>query len=259
MFFRRTARALKALTSEDAARNATERSSFVLVAGPPVRASSWEPTARFLRGAGYSVQVPDIMAHHDCPPAWSAWTNKLLDLIAPNDESILVGHSSATALVADLATKLRVHGIILVDGDVPPGKGPASAVRPALRDFVRRLADADGMLPIWSKWFAGDRQRSILVGMDVLARDAAALAHFENGLPRMRVDWFDDVIELTGWDHIPAGFIQTSDIYDHATDEARRRGWPVARLQGPHLDPSLRPAETANAIVAMSQRLNISP
>ena len=39
--------------------------------------------------------------------------------------AIVVGHSSASALVADLATKLPARGIIIVDGDVPPSRGAA--------------------------------------------------------------------------------------------------------------------------------------
>jgi hypothetical protein len=230
-------------------------SDFVLVAGPLVRASSWEPTAKYLRQAGSLVQVPDILAHHASPPAWSAWTRSLLDHIASASELILVGHSSASALVADLATKLPTRSVTIVDGEIPPSQGAASPVRPALRDFIRSLAKADGSLPLWSRWFSGDAQRASLVGIDVLASDPVAFAEFENGLPKMRVDWFDDTIELASWDHIPAGFIQTSKIYDHAAAEARRRGWPVTQLQGTHLDPTLRPVETAEAILSMSRRL----
>lgn len=230
-------------------------SEFVLVAGPLVRASSWEPTARHLRESGWAVQVPDVLAHHASPPAWSAWTGSLLDHIAPKSELVLVGHSSASPLVADLATKLPARSIIIVDGDVPPEQGAAFPVRLALRDFIRGLAEADGTLPIWSKWFSGDEQRASRVGIDILARDPVAFAQFEYGLPTMHVDWFNETIELASWDHIPAGFIQTSKIYDHATAEAQRRGWPVANLQGTHLDPTLRPAETAEAILAMARRL----
>lgn len=71
----------------------------------------------------------------------------------------------------------------------------------------------------------------------------------------MHIGWFDDTIELADWEHIPAGFIQTSAIYDHATIEAQRRGWPTASLQGTHLHPTHHPAETANAILAMSHQL----
>lgn len=231
---------------------------FILVAGPPVRASSWEPTARRLRESGCSVQAPDILAHHASPPAWSDWTRCLLDHVAPSHDSIVVGHSSASPLVADLATKLPARAVIIVDGDVPPSHGAASPVRPALREFIRDLADADGTLPIWSRWYVGDAYRTSLVGLDILAGDPRAFAQFEVGLPRMRLEWFDDTIELAKWDHVPAGYIQTSNIYDHATAEAERRGWPVARLHGTHLDPTLRPAQTAEAILSMSRRLEVT-
>jgi len=124
-----------------------------------------------------------------------------------------------------------------------------------LRDFIKSLAGPDGMLPIWSRWFTGDTHRASLVGVDILARDPVAFAEFESGLPRLSVDWFDDTIELAKWDRIPAGFIQTSAIYDHSAAEAQRRGWPVARLRGTHLHPTLSPAETAGAIIAMSHQL----
>ena len=167
----------------------------------------------------------------------------------------MVGHSSASALVVDLATRLPARAVIIVDGDVPPPSGAAFPVRPALLDFIKGLAEPDGMLPIWSKWFENDRARAALVGIDALARDAAAFAQFEAGLPRMHVSWFDEAIELADWSHIPAGYIQTSAIYDHATAEAQRRGWPVANLHGTHLHPSLQPAETADAVLAMSRQL----
>jgi hypothetical protein len=228
--------------------------NFILVAGPLVRASSWEPTARYLREAGYRVQVPDVLAYHQPPPSWSTWNSHLLELVDADSGSILVGHSSAGALVADLAGKLPCQCLIIVDGEVPPLHGAASPVRPALRVFIDSLAGTDGTLPIWSRWLA-DRRRTQLVGLDILASDPIALAEFESGLPTLSVDWFDDVIELANWDHIPAGFIQTSEIYDHSTAEAQRRGWPIARLQGTHLHPVLRPAETAGAIIGMSHRL----
>ena len=157
---------------------------FTLVAGPLVRASSWEPTAECLRAAGCHVQVPDVLAHHRAPPSWSAWTSQLLEHMTRGDEPIAVGHSSASALVADLATKLPARGIIIVDGDVPPARGAAFPVRPALHEFIKGLVEPDGMLPIWSKWFARDRRRMSLVGLDVLARDAVAFARFESELPK---------------------------------------------------------------------------
>ncbi len=170
-------------------------------------------------------------------------------------DTVLVGHSSASPLVADLATKVPCRAVIIVDGEVPPKEGPAAPVRPALRGFISSLAETDGTLPIWSRWFRSDARRASLVGIDALARDPAAFAEFESGLPRLTVDWFDDTIELANWDHVPAGFIQTSPIYDHAAAEAHRRGWPVIQLAGTHLHPTLCPAETADALITLSRQL----
>ncbi|MGJ4995893.1 alpha/beta hydrolase [Bradyrhizobium sp. HKCCYLS3077] len=228
---------------------------FILIAGPMVRASSWQPTAEHLRKLGYSLQVPDILAHHATPPAWSAWPRLLLDHIAPTDASILVGHSSASALVASLATKLPVRGIIIVDGDIPPDGGRAWPVRPALHEFVRRIAAADGILPIWSRWFVQDPQRATLIGLDQLSQNPIALAQFEDGLPAMTLSWFEEDMDLMPWRHIPVGYLQTSPIYEHASAEALRLRWPVEKLNGTHLHPTLCPAETASALIAIARQL----
>ena len=110
--------------------------NFVLVPGPLVRASSWAPTARLLRDAGHHVQIPDVLDDAQPPPAWRAWTSHLLHRITPCHAPILVGHSSASALVADLAHRLPCRCIVIVDGDVPPSQGAASPVRRALRDYM---------------------------------------------------------------------------------------------------------------------------
>src|SRR5207247_3541428 len=141
--------------------------NFVLVPGPLVRASSWEPTAKLLRTSGQNVQTPDVLDNQQPPPAWRAWTSHLLQRITPCHELILVGHSSASALVADLAHRLPCRCVIIVDGDVPPSRRSASPVRPALREFIRSTAASDGTLPIWSNWFAGDIPRTSLVGLDL--------------------------------------------------------------------------------------------
>jgi hypothetical protein len=229
--------------------------NFILVPGPLVRGSSWAPTARLLREAGYDAQIPDVLDDGQAPPRWSAWTTHLLARITPCDQPVLVGHSSASALVAHLAASMDCRCLIIVDGEVPPSHGTAAPVRPALRDFVNSLAAGDGTLPLWSRWFEADARRASLVGVDLLARDPVAFAAFERGLPTLSVGWFDDTIALAGWDHVPAGFIQCSPIYDHAAAEARRRGWPVINLHGTHLHPTLAPAETMRAIASMARQL----
>jgi Alpha/beta hydrolase family len=166
-----------------------------------------------------------------------------------------VGHSSAGTLAVELAMQISAGAIIVVDGDVPPAHGPASPVRPAFREFIQNLAHSDGRLPVWSRWFEDSAERKALVGLDQLAKDADAFAKFESELPRLTPDWFDDSIDLGHWQHIPAGYVQTSAIYQHAAVEAARREWPVVRLDGTHLHPTIRPDETARTLIEMAKRL----
>jgi hypothetical protein len=231
------------------------QSDIVLVTGPLVGASSWAPTADRLRAAGAHVHVPDVLARLGSAPSWSTWTSHLADLASVDEEPILVGHSSASTLVADLATKIPVRGLIIVDGDIPPASGSAAPVRATLREFIGGLADEDGLLPPWSQWWLKDRRRAQLVGIDTLALDPQSFESFEKGLPRMTLSWFDDVIDLAPWGHVPAGYIQVSAIYDHAAEEALGRAWPVRRMQGTHLHPTLKPDETAAAIQAVCREL----
>src|SRR5260221_6204554 len=118
------------------------QANIVLVTGPMVGTSSWAPTADRLRASGARVQVPDVLASLGSAPAWSAWTSHLANLIiSPDEKPILIGHSLASTLVADLATKIPVRGLIIVDCDMPPVRGPVVPGKPVLREFVSGLAD----------------------------------------------------------------------------------------------------------------------
>jgi hypothetical protein len=228
---------------------------LILVTGPLVGASSWEPTADCLRAAGAHVEIPNVLSGLKNPPAWSEWTAHLTSLVPINGGQIFVGHSSASVLVAEMAGKFPCKGIIVVDGEVPPATGRTPPIRPSFRKYINGLADGDGELPPWSRWFSNDPRRERLVGIDILRSREKDFAIFESELPQMNLRWFDDEIELRSWDHVPAGFVQTSAIYEHAAEEALRRGWPVRRLSGTHLHPTLQPEETAAAIAETAREL----
>jgi hypothetical protein len=136
---------------------------------------SLEPTARHLRKLGYRIQVPDVLAYQQALPTWNKWTSHLLALIDTSTETILVGHSSASVLVADLATTLSCRCLIMIDGEVPPSKGTVAPIRPALHDIISSLAR-----PRWHSsnlvTVAGGERRAALLGLIILARDPPAPA-----------------------------------------------------------------------------------
>jgi Alpha/beta hydrolase family len=230
------------------------RPDLVLVTGPMVGASSWAPTAEQLRAAGWRVHVPDILSANGALPPWHALSAHYAKLLSLDNPPILVGHSLATVVVADLAVRVPARGLIMVDGEIPPASGPVPPGRESFRAFVSGLAGDDGGLPRWSDWWR-DHPRRALTGIDELAHDANAFALFTNDQPRVPAAWFDDTIDLAPWAHNPAGYIQTSGFYDHSAEDAEARGWPLLRLQGTHLHPALQPDETARGIAEIARKL----
>lgn len=227
---------------------------IVLLTGSMVGASSWSPTAGVLRASGWRVHVPDVLAASDVLPPWRSLPSMYAGMLKLGQPPIVVGHSLATVLAAAVAGHMPVRGVIMVDGDIPAESGRIVPGRESFRQFLLSLADAEGRLPRWSDWWKG-RPQGAAIGIDEFARDAAAFARFETEQPRVSASWFDDALDLKPWAHIPAGYIQTSSFYDHAAEDAERRGWPVVRIKGTHLHPTLRPDETAGAIVTVSGKL----
>lgn len=225
------------------------RPDLVLVTGPMVGASSWGPTADRLRTLGWRVHVPDILASSAQLAPWRQLSTHYARLVSLEDPPILVGHSLATVVIADLAGRIPACGLIMLDGEIPPASGPVPPGSDSFRAFIAGLADRDGYLPPWSDWY--DQRRSSLVGIEQLAQYPDLLATLRKDQPRVTRRWFDDRIDLAPWSHIPSGFIQTSVFFDHAADEAQRRGWPALRIKGTHLHPTLQPDETAAAIEAI--------
>jgi hypothetical protein len=229
---------------------------LVLVTGPMVGASSWAPTAEHLRASGWRVQVPDVLSASGALPPWHALSARYAKLMSLDSPPILVGHSLATVVVADLAAHVATRGLIMVDGEIPPASGQVPPSRESFRAFVLGLGSDNGELPRWSDWWR-DHPRRSFTGIDELVRDANAFASFEKDQPRVLASWFDDTIDLAPWAHNPAGYIQTSRFYDHSAEDAEARGWPLLRLQGTHLHPTLQPDETARAIAVIARELVI--
>jgi pimeloyl-ACP methyl ester carboxylesterase len=224
-------------------------SDIVLIQGPLVGASGMRPLADRLRARGLHVHLPDVLLAHNILPPWSAWSSHLIDLLSLDGRKpILVGFSASTTLAAELATKIPAQGIIFLDGDIPPESGRIAPGSERLRRRVQNLADCDGQLPLWSDWWGSEEEKAA-IGVTILQRDPNAWEEFRRDQPRMTRTWFDDEIDLAPWDRVPAGYVQLSRFFDCSAEEAEKRGWPVARLNGTHLHPSLEPEETAAAIL----------
>jgi pimeloyl-ACP methyl ester carboxylesterase len=230
-------------------------SDVVVIQGPLVGASGMMPLADRLRAQGVHVHVPDVLHGQATPPPWSAWSTHLLRLLSlEGRKPVLVGYSASTTLAAEVATRIPTQGIVFLDGDIPPATGRVTPGSERLRRRVEALDDSDGRLPLWSDWYTTDEERAV-IGITTLQVNAKAWDAFRRDQPRMTRDWFFDEIDLPPWRGVAAGYVQLCSYFDRSAEEAGKRGWPVVRLKGTHLHPTLEPQETAEAILQVCRSL----
>lgn len=230
-------------------------SDIVIIQGPLVGASGMMTLADRLRARGLHVHVPDVLRGQENPPPWSVWSTNLMRLISLDGRRpVLVGYSASTTLAAEIATRIPTQGIVFLDGDIPPATGRVTPGSERLRRRVEALDDSDGRLPLWSDWFTTDEERAA-IGITSLQADQKAWDAFQRDQPRMTRDWFRDEIYLLSWGDVATGYVQLSRFCDRSAEEAEKRGWPVVRLKGTHLHPTLEPEETAEAILRVCQGL----
>jgi pimeloyl-ACP methyl ester carboxylesterase len=230
-------------------------SDIVIIQGPPVGASGMMPLADRLRTKGLNVHVPDVLDGQETPPPWSVWSTHLMRLLSLDGRiPVLVGYSASTTLAAELATRIPTQGIVFLDGDIPPATGRVAPGSERVRRRVEALADIDGRLPLWSDWYTTEEERAV-IGISTLQANAKVWDAFKRDQPRMTRDWFCDEVDLPPWGNVAAGYVQLCSFFDRSAEEAEKRGWPVVRLRGTHLHPTLEPEETAKAILRVCRTL----
>jgi hypothetical protein len=215
--------------------------------GPAV----WRPVAEILSGRGrpvLNVAWPD-------GPAPRTPDDVLRELLAalPTDVDLaLVPHSNAGLFVPALTSARSVAGCVFVDARLPAGAGAAPSSWPGHREFLTRLADADGLLPPWTRWWDADVSR--------LFPSGAVRAEVEREQRRLPLSYFEKLVSVpSDWDDLPAAYLAFGDTYDAERRDARGRGWPVATLPGQHLHMLVDPAGVADAIGTLLTALELSP
>jgi pimeloyl-ACP methyl ester carboxylesterase len=165
----------------------------------------------------------------------------LRDALPSEPDAIWVGHSAAGMLLPACARMLNAGGLVFVDASLPPATGTAAPVDAPFMEFVRGLPLDGDRLPAWSEWWGKD-------AIATLMPDPNERRQFDLELPRLKLAWFDDAVEVPDWRALRAGYVQTSRRFAHDAATARAHGWPVEVLDGTHLHPLLAPRETAAAI-----------
>jgi hypothetical protein len=224
--------------------------AFVLIHSPLVGALSWRPTADRLRARGFTVVVPSLAGVFDAaPPYYPKLAARVVERVRATVAArplVLVGHSGAGALLPSVAAAFSdvVVAAMFVDAVLPhPGATWFDTAPPSLGEHLRRLA-ADGWLPRWDQWFPPGT-------LDPLLPDPALRTRFLAELPRVPLAYFEERAPATA-NRIPReAYLQLSEAYREAADEAERRGWPTRREAADHLAIVTRPELVAEHLVRL--------
>jgi hypothetical protein len=138
-----------------------------------------------------------------------------------------------------------------VDAALPPAAGEAVPMAPpAMLEYLTELADADGLLPPWSRWWPEEEFAQVL--SDPRAR--ADLREHERGMP---LSYFRSRLGApAGWAYQPQAYLAFGDTYAPETTFAREHGWPTVVLDGAlHLHHLVDPDAVAGAVLDLAARL----
>jgi len=217
---------------------------LALLCSPLLGPSVWRPVADALRDLGESTLVAGVVGRVEQP---ADVVRGLLDELPEGEPLVLVPHSNAGLYVAALAVERDVGGVVFVDAGLPADRATTPTAPAGFRDHLAGLADPDGLLPPWTRWWPD---------VDDLFPDTVTRQRVESEQRRLPIGYFDGVVPSpTEWQQLPAAYLAFGESYAEERDEAQRRGWPVETLTGEHLHMLVDPPGVAAAVVRLANRL----
>lgn len=214
--------------------------AFLLLPSPLLGASgTWLPVAAALRGRGHTAHAARVPAGASAPATvlggftWQAREQR---------PDVLVVHSNAGYYAPQVAAGCDAGAVVYVDAALPKGDGRTVLADDAMREFLAGLADADGVLPPWTRWWPEEQLAGVFPS-DAWRR------RVEAAQPRMPLSWFDGTVPVAaGWRDRPSGYLAFGSTYATELARADGFGWPTRQLAGGHLHQIHDPGAVAEAI-----------
>lgn len=217
---------------------------FLLIPSPLLGPATWRPVEGWLRGQGHHAQAVDFGARPRTPAG-------VLDAVvaaAGNQTVVLVPHSNAGLYAPHLASLVDVETTVFVDAALPgpeAGEGATQLAPPAFMDFLRGLADDQGVLPPWTEWW---------VDVGDLFPDTSVRQAVEREQPRLPLTYFASRIPVPdGWTERPAAYLAFGETYADERERAARLGWATRTIAGSHLHALRDPAAVGTSILDLSR------
>lgn len=183
---------------------------------------AYEPWVVSLRTRGLEVVLARVPSPPDALDLVELWSG------LAGADTVLLPHSNAGYLAPVVSDASDGAPIVFVDAALP-SPGPITRLAPApFREFLAGIADEDGLLPPWTRWWPRADFDAALPGDWFDRIDAAA--------PRVPLSYVDTEVTLpSDWEHGPHAYLAFGDTYAEEWDRAEAAGWRTRRLDGGHL------------------------
>ncbi|WP_049571936.1 hypothetical protein [Nonomuraea sp. SBT364] len=234
--------------------------TFVLVHSPSVGPSTWAPVAAALERLGHAAVVPDLTGVTAGPaPYWPRIAETVREAVREGARAagpgggplVLVAHSNAGLFVPVIKEGLgeRVVACVFADAHLPPARGLVRAAQDGFLPFLRELAGEGGVLPRWTDWWS---EQDVA---PMFPPDPPLRARVTAEQPRLPLAFYTDPVPVpAGWDAVRCSCLWYGPPYDTVAEEARRRGWPVLRAPGRHLQQLVDPEGVTAALLKLSRK-----
>ncbi len=221
--------------------------SLLLIHSPLTGPSVWSALAAVARGGSWEVAAPDLTSVATAsPPAWRTLV-ELANAAASTLEPpiVIVGHSGAGVFLPLIGRGLgdRLAALVFVDAVVPPEVG-AHQTAAGLAAMLDGQTE-DGLLKEWLDWWPEDVISEILP-------DPEDRRLLRSDMPRLARSFYAEEVPVPEhWSQWPCRYLQLSAAYDLDRDEAVRRRWRTARLEGTHLSVHTEPRAVFRAVLEL--------
>ena len=220
--------------------------TIALLPSPVLGSVVWDDVAAALDAAGWCPLVVELPRDIGQPTdIRDAFVRTLRD----ESDLILVPHSNAGLYAPTLAESLRPRATVYVDAALPTTAGTTPLAPPAFLAFLTELADEEGMLPPWTRWW-GDTD------LDALFPTSRWRQRVEAAEPSLPLSYFQASVPVpAGWTAEPCAYLGFGTTYAEELAAAREYGWPVEVLDGGHLQMLHQPVRVASSLMELVRRL----
>jgi hypothetical protein len=218
---------------------------IVLLPSALLGGEAWSDVRAVLAARGHTASVAATRSAQTPQEAAAAYAAA----VPIGDRVVLVPHSNAGLYVPQLAATRQVAACVFVDASLPPATGAAASATGRRREHLALMADADGLLPVWTDWWEEADLAELLPDMRIRRRVAS-------GQTRLPLAYFDTPIPVPAdWQSLPCAYLSFGGGQPAEVASATERGWPVEELMGHHLHLLTDPEEVATGIIKLVDRL----